>query len=103
MLIVRGPLPLARQRSTLVTDLQAVRTGDIGGGPAPVVRGAVVVAPILRAVDQAGNTAVAGAAVRALFDDANEIPCDVPTPFEVARSVICPAEAGVQQPPVRHG
>ena len=61
-----------------------MRAGDVGGGRAPWVRACEVLAPVLRAIVQARNIAVRGAAVRALLDDANEIACRVRNPFGVA-------------------
>ena len=62
-----------------------------------------VAAPVLRSVDQARDIPVGGAAVRALFGDANEIPRRVRVSFEVAPAVVGPAVSGVEHQPVREG
>ena len=64
---------------------------------------AVVDAPVLRAVDQARDVAVGGAAAGALFGDANEIARGIRLAFEVAPPVVGAAEAGVEQQPARRG
>ena len=68
----------------------------------PVVGAGEVGPEVLRAVEQTRNAAVGGAAVLALFDDADQVPGRVRIALHVAPPVIGAAEAGVQQQPVGH-
>ena len=73
VLVVRHPRAVVGHQRVLIADLQAVRAGDVRDRPLPQVGAGVGGAEILRAIDQSRNVAVGRAAVRTLFDDANQI------------------------------
>ena len=58
-------------------------------------------AEVLRPVDQSGNVAVGGAAVRALFGDPNQIARRVRLALEVADAEERAAETRLEEQPVR--